>query len=73
MNNLSSYASLKLTLSMTRCVHYIAVNDVIALMQMYFIILQSFHKSKKLTEKLFKQLLIKLYNWKFDTITRVRL
>lgn len=58
---------------MTRCVHYIAVNDVIALMQMYIIILQSFHKSKKLTEKLFKQLLIKLYNWKFDTITRVRL
>lgn len=58
---------------MTRCVHYIAVNDVIALMQMYFIILQSFHKSKKLTEKLFKQLLIKLYHWKFDTITRVRL
>lgn len=58
---------------MTRCVHYTAVNDVIALMQMYFIILQSFHKSKKLTEKLFKQLLIKLYNWKFDTITRVRL
>lgn len=34
MNNLSSNASPKLTLSMTRCEHYIAVNDVIALMQL---------------------------------------